>query len=145
MLHRTLRSAISRHPASRRLLHPAPALLAEKPPAGAPPSSSHTADSYFKDVDASPPPDAKIHRVDPSSDTAQKPHEPPSGAWSRAGTQTKEYQSVSADAPYDAPADGGALRYGGKERYPEEKGGETSHSGQGPEGAERGGRKPEGR
>ncbi|KAJ7728647.1 hypothetical protein B0H16DRAFT_1894065 [Mycena metata] len=130
---------------------------------------SHTTDSYGKDVDSSPAADSKIHRVDPSSENVQKPHEPPSGQWSATGVEAgvknaqgkknsdtegerktgmKEYGTMSSDKPYGAP--GAGQRYGGKEGYATEKGGnagETSQSteGQGPAGSESGGRKPEGR
>ncbi|KAJ7176228.1 hypothetical protein C8R43DRAFT_556077 [Mycena crocata] len=50
-------------------------------------SRSHTTDTYSKDVDSSPAADSKIHRVDPSSENVQKPHEPPSGKWSAAGVE----------------------------------------------------------
>ena len=53
----------------------------------------HTPDSYSKEVDHTPPSDAKVHRVDPDSDRVQKPHEAPSGEWSRAGVKTDEYRT----------------------------------------------------
>ncbi|KAI0053760.1 hypothetical protein FA95DRAFT_1467133, partial [Auriscalpium vulgare] len=102
-----------------------------------------TADSYFKDVDAEAPADSKVHRVDSSSEAVQRPHDPPSGEYSRAGVRTEEYRSVDKQEPYEAKSDGHQqekLRYGGKD-----KGTETSHPGEGPEGASAGGRKPEGR
>ena len=52
----------------------------------------HTPDSYSKEVDHTPPSDAKVHRVDPESDRVQKPYEAPSG-WSRAGVKTDEYRT----------------------------------------------------
>jgi hypothetical protein len=58
-------------------------------------NSKHTAESYFKDIDESPPPDPKIHRVDHDHVDVQRPHDHPSGQWSQAGTKTKEYQNVS--------------------------------------------------
>lgn len=68
-------------------------------------SESHTADSYSKDIDYTPPEDTKIHRVDSSSENAQKPHEAPSGQWSQAGVKTSEYQSRSTEtATNDAAA-----------------------------------------
>jgi len=70
--------------------------------------AAHSPDSYNKDIDSTPPPDSTIHRVDPTSDSVQKPHEAPSGEWSRAGTRTSEYQSVNK-------APGENRRYGGKE------------------------------
>lgn len=126
-------------------------------------SASHTADSYSKEVDSTPAPDSTIHRVDPSSENVQKPHEPPSGPWSAIGvdagvrhaqgregeTGMDEYRTMdAAEKPYAAPGEGD--RYLGKEEYQKEKGGNqqetsTSTSQQGPQGAESGGRKPEGR
>ncbi|KAJ7136241.1 hypothetical protein C8R46DRAFT_1138315 [Mycena filopes] len=129
-------------------------------------SMSHTTNSYEKEVDSSPAADPKIHRVDPGSENVQKPHEPPSGKWSATGAEAgasspgstndknetgmDEYSTMSGDRPYAAPGAGGAQRYGGKEGYEQEKGGnprETSQSteGEGPQGSESGGRKPEGR
>ncbi|KAF9463643.1 hypothetical protein BDZ94DRAFT_594298 [Collybia nuda] len=105
-------------------------------------SPTHSRDLYNKEADTTPPPDSSIHRIDPSSDDVQKPHEPPSG-WSRAGIKTKEYESVSKAKPYAAP--GQDRRYGGKEEYGKEKGPETSKPGEGPEGKASRGRKPEGR
>jgi len=107
-----------------------------------PSSSDHTSDSYAKDVDATPPSDSQVHRVDPNSESVQKPHEPPSGEWSRAGVKTKEYENVDHAHPY-AASGGQNQRYGGKESYPAEKGPETSQPGDGPEGKEAGGRKAE--
>ncbi|KAJ8595780.1 hypothetical protein M405DRAFT_286736 [Rhizopogon salebrosus TDB-379] len=109
-------------------------------------AQSHNADSYFKDVDETPPQDPTIHRVDAASEAAQRPYEPPSGQWSQAGVSTSEYKHVNKDEPYDAPnglAKGKKLRYGGTERFTEDKGPETSHPGEGPEGETKGGRKPE--
>ncbi|KAF8873473.1 hypothetical protein BD779DRAFT_1569889 [Infundibulicybe gibba] len=107
-------------------------------------STSHTSDSYSKETDTTPPSDPKIHRLDPESENAQKPHEPPSGEWSRAGTQTQEYASVSKKKPYGAPGeDSGGERYGARPEWAEEKGPETSNPGEGPEGTEKEGRKPE--
>jgi hypothetical protein len=132
MLSRHIRAALVVHP--RRFIHPSPNLSNSKPP--------HNPDSYNKDVDATPPADANIHRVDPTSEAAQKPYEAPSGPWSRAGTQTNEYRSVDKDTqPYAAPGEN--RRYGGKEAYAKEKGQETSQSGEGPEGKAKGGIKPE--
>ncbi|KAJ7023551.1 hypothetical protein C8F04DRAFT_1240085 [Mycena alexandri] len=135
--------------------------------AAAPRYRSHTTDSYGKEVDSSPAADPKIHRVDPSSENVQKPHEPPSGQWSATGvdagvknaqgkketegekkTGMKEYSTMSGEKPYAAPGSG--QRYGGKEGYEADKGGNpnetsTSTQGQGPQGSESGGRKPEGR
>lgn len=126
--------------ASRRcLIHTSPSVYNKASKSNTP----HTTDSYSKDVDQNPPSDSTIHRVDPQSESVQKPHEPPSGEYSQAGTQTSEYQSVSHTQPYEVP--GKDTRYGGKERLGKDKGPETSHPGDGPEGKEAGGRKPEGR
>ena len=67
----------------------------------------HTPDSYSKDVDHTPPSDAKVHRVDPDSDRVQKPYEAPSGEWSRAGVKTEDYQT---EHPH-ALAGGESTRY----------------------------------
>src|SRR5262245_13854268 len=58
-------------------------------------NAKHTAESYFKDIDDSPPPDPKIHRVDHDHGHVQRPHDHPTNQWSQAGTKTKEYQNVS--------------------------------------------------
>jgi hypothetical protein len=117
---------------SRRFVHPSPNTSNSKPP--------HNPDSYNKDIDSTPPADATVHRVDPTSEVVQKPYEAPSGPWSRASTQTSEYQSVNKDTqPYAAPGEN--RRYGGKETYAKEKGPETSKSGEGPEGKAKGGRR----
>lgn len=126
---------------------------------------SHSTDSYSKEVDPTPAADSKIHRVDPSSENVQKPHEAPSGPWSATGvdagvknaqgkkdgeekTGMKEYKTMSGEKPYNAPVED--ERYGGKTNYQQEKGQNpretsTSTKQQGPEGSESGGRKPEGR
>jgi hypothetical protein len=54
--------------------------------------TTHTPDSYSKDVDVTPPTDPTTHRVDAASEAVQRPHEPPSGEFSRAGTRTKDYE-----------------------------------------------------
>jgi hypothetical protein len=112
-------------------------------------ASDHSAESYVKDVDHSPPADSSTYQVDSSSEAVQRPHKPPSGQYSQTGVQagvgSAEYKTMDKHAPYDPPSPGGAadkkLRYGGKGQ----KGGETSRSGDGPEGAGAGGRKPEGK
>ncbi|EGO28064.1 hypothetical protein SERLADRAFT_462516 [Serpula lacrymans var. lacrymans S7.9] len=108
-----------------------------------PKDNSHSADNYFKDVDSNPPPDPTIHRVDAASEAAQRPYEPPSGQWSRAGSKTEEYATMDKEHPYDIPADGNGqekkLRYGGKEKYGEEKGSEISQPDEGPAGKASGG------
>ncbi|KAI0694391.1 hypothetical protein C8T65DRAFT_666829 [Cerioporus squamosus] len=116
--------------------------------------SKHTAESYFKDVDDSAPSSQKTHQVDSSAtgSDVQRPSEPLTGQWSRAGAQTKEYETASTRDTYDTKPSSGPekdekLHYG---NYP---GTSASHStdeavsspGEGPEGANKGGRKPEGR
>ncbi|KAF5358625.1 hypothetical protein D9758_007747 [Tetrapyrgos nigripes] len=51
-------------------------------------AATHTSDSYSKDVDANPPNDPTIHRVDPDSETSQKSYEPPKGKYSEAGVRS---------------------------------------------------------
>ncbi|KAH9060991.1 hypothetical protein EDB87DRAFT_1613129 [Lactarius vividus] len=80
---------------------------------------SHSAESYFKEVDSSPPADASTYQVDGSSDKVQRPHEPPSGKFSQAGVGSEEYRTIDRQEPYELPSNGDAsekLRYGGKER-----------------------------
>ncbi|KAF5392413.1 hypothetical protein D9757_002329 [Collybiopsis confluens] len=78
---------------------------------------NHTSDSYNKDdSDVSPPSDSQIHRVDPNSDV-QRPHEPPSGPYSRVGAESAEYRNT--DPKYNGDHD---TRYGGKKQYAEDKG-----------------------
>jgi len=77
----------------------------------------HSAESYFKEVDSSPPSDASTYQVDSSSDKVQRPHTPPSGKFSQAGVGSEEYRTVDKQEPYDPPSDGEAgkkLRYGGR-------------------------------
>lgn len=112
------------------------------------PDPEHTPDSYAKDVDTSSAPDTSVHRVDPSNSDVQKPHEPPSGEWSRAGVESEEYRHMEGGKgakggkePY-APAGGSKGAYGSKQGWKEEKGPETSNPGEGPEGGSAaGGRK----
>ncbi|KAF9542628.1 hypothetical protein CPC08DRAFT_716930 [Agrocybe pediades] len=106
-----------------------------------PAGNKHNTDTYAKEVDTTPVEDKSVHRVDPDSENVQKPHEPPSGDFSRAGTQTDEYRHVEgSDQPY-APKNGDKGRYGTRDSWAEEKGPETAHSGEGPEGKSSGGRK----
>ncbi|KAI8989855.1 hypothetical protein BD414DRAFT_485351 [Trametes punicea] len=116
--------------------------------------NKHTAESYFKDVDHSPPSSQKTHQVDSSATGSQviRPNEPSTGQYSRAGPETKEYQTVTHDGQYDVPPDQGPekdqkLRYG---NVPGLDGSQStdkgvSKPGEGPEGTSKGGRKPEGR
>lgn len=111
-------------------------------------ASGHSAESYFKEVDSSPPADSSTYQVDASSDAVQRPHSPPSGKYSQAGVGSEAYRVMDKQAPYDPPTDGGAgkkLRYGGKDQWISEKGRGTSRSDEGPEGTSAAGRKPEGK
>ncbi|KAH9854899.1 hypothetical protein C2E23DRAFT_883451 [Lenzites betulinus] len=106
----------------------------------------HTADSYFKDVDQSPPSSSKTHQVDASAtgSQVQRPTEPMTGQFSRAGPETKEYETVTRDEQYNTPPDEGPekdqkLRYGNMPNNPED----VSKRDEGPEGASKGGRKAE--
>jgi len=84
----------------------------------------HTADTYSKDYDSTPPADAKIHRVDPNSENVQKPHEKPSGKWSEAGVKRDEYESKSKTEPFNGnPGEG----YGVTEGYHQGGGGVKSN------------------
>ena len=58
--------------------------------------NKHTAETYFKDVDSSPPASKKTHQVDGAATgpDVQRPDEPLTGPWSRAGAETKEYETV---------------------------------------------------
>jgi hypothetical protein len=105
--------------------------------------SGHSAESYQKEVDSSPPADSSTYQVDDSSESVQRPHKPPSGVYSQAGVGSEEYRVMDKQAPYEAPSQGEAdkkLRYGGKNQ-----GRETSRSSEGPDGASAAGRKPEGK
>jgi len=115
-------------------------------------SGKASADNYFKDVDEVAPPDTKTHRVDAGAQVSQRPYEPPSGPWSRAGSQTEEYRTVDRKDTYDVPsedasgkgsADGQKLRYGGRKRYFDEHADELSSPEDGPHGASKHGRQPE--
>jgi hypothetical protein len=106
----------------------------------------HSAESYFKEVDSSPPADSSTYQVDAASDAVQRPHTPPSGKYSQAGVGSEEYKVVDKETPYDPPSQGDAskkLRYGGKNQLSSEKGREGSN--EGPNEASAAGRKPEGR
>ena len=131
MLSRHIRIALTLQP--RRFFYASAPLTSNS-------RAAHRPDSYNKDIDSTPPSDSTIHRVDPTSDSVQKPHEAPSGEWSRAGTRTSEYQSVDkAGKPYAAPEED--RKYGGKELYAKGKSPETSKPSEGPEGKASGGRK----
>lgn len=115
--------------------------------------TKHTADSYFKDVDDTPPQSSKTHQVDPSGTGAQvtRPNEPHTGEFADTGAQSKEYDTTSTEKPYDTPPTQGEgreekLRYGGTGGSGSHAGGQSpSKPGEGPEGASAGGHHPEGR
>lgn len=101
----------------------------------------HTSDSYAKDVDDTPPSDNTVHRMDPDSDRFQKPYEPPSGEWSRAGIQTEEYRSVEGKKQPYTPKGANAGQYGSRMNWTEDKGRETSGKEEGPDAKSSQGRK----
>ncbi|KAH9977618.1 hypothetical protein BGW80DRAFT_766212 [Lactifluus volemus] len=107
--------------------------------------AGHSAESYSKEVDSTPPADSSTYQVDESSDTVQRPHKPPSGKYSQAGVVSEAYRTMDKQEPYSPPLEGEAdkkLRYGGKRSWASEKGEETSRAREGPEGLSAGGRKP---
>ena len=109
-------------------------------------SRDHSAESYFKEVDSSPPADSSTYQVDTFSDAVQRPHTPPSGKYSQVGVGSAEYSVVDKETPYDPPSQGHAnekLRYDGKNQGPLDKDRGTSRSNEGPNKARAAGRKPE--
>jgi hypothetical protein len=103
---------------------------------------SHTADHYIKDVDTNPPYDPTFHRVDAGSESAQRPHEPPSSKWSQAGTQTSQYTNVDKDEPYNAPRNDKKAKTGyGAVKDSSERAGRTGSPDEGPQAKDAGGRK----
>ncbi|KAK7696112.1 hypothetical protein QCA50_000755 [Cerrena zonata] len=109
--------------------------------------AKHTAETYFKDIDSSPPPSSKTHQVDGSGTGAQiqRPNEALSGD---SAVGKKEYQTVDKDHPYDAPPSSEQesdqiLSYGGTKNAKDS--GEKKDASDGPEGASKEGRKPEGK
>ncbi|PIL37603.1 hypothetical protein GSI_01297 [Ganoderma sinense ZZ0214-1] len=113
------------------------------------PKKSHTAESYFKDVDHTPPPSEKTYQVDSANPTVQRPNEQMSGEYSCAGPETDEYATVEGGT-YDVPLSKGPekdqkSRYGSTQRYYDEhgSGSKVSKPEEGPAGASAGGRKPE--
>ncbi|KJA26677.1 hypothetical protein HYPSUDRAFT_180829 [Hypholoma sublateritium FD-334 SS-4] len=103
-------------------------------------SKVHTTDSYAKEVDATPPPDTTIHRVDGDSDRVQKPHEPPSG-YSRSGVLHEKYRSVEKTKEPYSPKGGDKGSYGARQNRAQEQSSETSGSEDGPDAKSSGGRK----
>ena len=59
--------------------------------------TGHTAESYFKDVDSTPPSSSKTHQVDSSVAGApvQRANEPQTGDFTKRGPGTKDYETVS--------------------------------------------------
>ncbi|KZV77121.1 hypothetical protein PENSPDRAFT_568187 [Peniophora sp. CONT] len=105
----------------------------------------HSADSYFKDVDSEPPNDTTVHRVDSGSDAVQRPYEHPNGKYAETGAKAAQsYATVDKKDPYDTP-ENGQTSYGTTETYEKGKGPSVGNSGEGAEGANADGRKPEGR
>ena len=97
---------------------------------------NHNPDSYSKEVDMTPAKDQTVNRLDPDTDAVQRPYEPPSGPWSRAGVMTEEYRHVEGgEGPTRQPytASGSKGRYGGRKDLAEEKGTETSGPDEGPD------------
>lgn len=102
----------------------------------------HSADSYFKDVDSSPPLSTKTHLVDGGSEATHRPNE-------QHSDPKKEYATVSKDEPYEPPSeesDGEKpeqkeqnLRYGGTPRDAER---DAPKRNEGPDAKDAGGRKP---
>ncbi|KAJ7578142.1 hypothetical protein C8J56DRAFT_969108 [Mycena floridula] len=99
--------------------------------------SSHSSDTYSKDVDSNPPKDPKIHQVDPVGAKARSNATPPSDDPKTEGYETAQARSE----PYKAP--GPKERYGAMGGTPGD-GDATSKPDEGPQGKESGGRKPEG-
>lgn len=134
----------ARHLASTRPTYEAPQTGSKVP------GHDHSAESYFKEVDSSPPADSSTYQVDASSDAVQRPHTPPSGKYSKAGVGSEEYNMVDKGTPRDPHFQGDAsnkLRHGGKNQIPseKEKGRERSRSNEGLNEASAAGRKPESR
>jgi hypothetical protein len=105
---------------SVRLLRTSP-ILSQKSP-------KHSADSYSKDVDHSPPSDPTIHVVDSAHHPTdvQRPHEPPANTYSHTGIKSA-LDSVAGGQKLGGPESVGL------------KGGENT--GEGPEGKEAGNQK----
>lgn len=62
------------------------------------PETEHTAESYFKDVGDTKPANPKIHQVDGSATGApvmRGNDQPATGEFSRSGSQSQEYETVS--------------------------------------------------
>lgn len=135
VISKSLSSTITRSNETTQIVPASSRLLSSKSKGEA----SHTADSYAKDdVDPTPPKDSNIFRVDESgTEHSQKPYEPATGQWSRAGARTSEYEHTQGNYTTEG---GPGLRYGAKEEYSKEKGLETTSRDEGPESKSRGGR-----
>ncbi|KAI0307011.1 hypothetical protein B0F90DRAFT_1684376 [Multifurca ochricompacta] len=92
----------------------------------------HSAESYFKEADSSPPADSSTYQVDGSSDRIQRPHEAPSGKFSQAGVESEEYRTVDKEEPYDD------LRYGENNSHSSDEGPEGKRAREGGRGRGRG-------
>jgi hypothetical protein len=98
----------------------------------------HDADTYAKDdTDTTPPSEDIVFRVDSSSENVQRPTEPLSGQWSRAGARTSEYQHSDSTLKTEG---GPGLRYGGKETLEKDKGPDMPKGSNGPEAKSKKGR-----
>ena len=94
-----------------RRLHTSAVLQVETSDEGDPRSSketSHTSETYFKDVDTTPALSSKTHTVDAASDVAHRPNE-------QYANPDVEYATVSRERPFELPVGEGegGLRYGG--------------------------------
>ncbi|KAL5527973.1 hypothetical protein ACEPAG_6774 [Sanghuangporus baumii] len=74
------------------------ALLRDEADKGSGADTEHTAESYFKEVDESPPASDKTFRVDGTSEATHRPHQ----QWA---DPQKEYATVSKDEPYEPPVE----------------------------------------
>jgi hypothetical protein len=74
--------------------------------------AGHSAESYSKEVDSTPPADSSTYQVDEFSDQVQRPHQPPSGKFSQtgatAGVTSEAYRTVDKEEPESAPLEGEA-------------------------------------
>ena len=108
-----------------RLLHTSTSLAST-------PTPKHTPDTYSKEVDTTPVIEKAVNRLNPDSDSVQRPDEPPSGPWSRAAAMTGEYTHVESGKQSYTPTKGKA-HYDAKGDWAEEKGAETGAPDAGPD------------
>ncbi|KAF9523689.1 hypothetical protein CPB83DRAFT_862485 [Crepidotus variabilis] len=94
----------------------------------------HSPDTYSKEADSSPASDKTINKLDPESEAVQRPHDPPSGEYSRAGVKSEEYHNVEGENEPYTPKGGSKGNYGAMGDWKEQKGSETSKSEDGPDG-----------